>query len=85
MKTEKSKKLNIMDRRKFLRSVALTGAAITTMKDADAMSILSQSFQTSNATAKYDLVAVMGGEPEAMFRKAIEEMGGYEKLHKQRR
>lgn len=76
MKTEKSKKLNIMDRRKFLRSVALTGAAITTMKDADAMSILSQSFQTSNATAKYDLVAVMGGEPEAMFRKAIEEMGG---------
>ncbi|MDD4777255.1 MAG: DUF362 domain-containing protein [Fermentimonas sp.] len=65
-----------MDRRKFLRSVALTGAAITTMKEADAMSILSQSFQTTNAAAKYDLVAVMGGEPEAMFRKAIEEMGG---------
>lgn len=65
-----------MDRRKFLRSVALTGAAITTMKEADAMSILSQSFRTTNAAAKYDLVAVMGGEPEAMFRKAIEEMGG---------
>ncbi|HLW09858.1 MAG TPA: DUF362 domain-containing protein [Fermentimonas sp.] len=69
-----------MDRRKFLRSVALTGAALTTMKEADAMSILTQSFETTSATSNYDLVAVLGGEPEAMFRKAISEMGGMSKF-----
>ena len=71
-----------MDRRKFLRSVALTGAALTTMKEADAMSILSQSFETTNAASNYDLVAVLGGEPEDMFRKAIAEMGGMSKFIK---
>lgn len=65
-----------MDRRNFLKAVALTGAAVTTIKDADAMSVLTQSFQTTHATVKYDLVAVLGGEPEIMFRKAIAEMGG---------
>ncbi len=65
-----------MDRRNFLKAVALTGAAITTIEDADAMSVLTQSFQTTHAAAKYDLVAVLGGEPEVMFRKAIDEMGG---------
>lgn len=71
-----------MDRRKFLRSVALTGAALTTMKEADAMSILTQSFETSNAASNYDMVAVLGGEPEEMFRKAIAEMGGMSKFIK---
>lgn len=71
-----------MDRRKFLRSVALTGAALTTLKEADAMSILTQSFQTTNAASNYDLVAVLGGEPEEMFRKAIAEMGGMRKFIK---
>ena len=65
-----------MDRRKFLKAVALTGAAVTTIKDADAMSVLTQSFQTSNAQAKYDMIAVLGGEPEAMFRRAMTELGG---------
>ena len=65
-----------MDRRNFLRKIALTGAAITTIKEVEAMSLLSQSFETTKATAKYDLVAIMGGEPEEMFRKAIAEMGG---------
>ncbi len=65
-----------MDRRNFLRAIALTGAAITTIKEAEAMSMLTQSFETTQAASKYDLVAVMGGEPEAMFRKAIAEMGG---------
>lgn len=65
-----------MDRRNFLRAVALTGAALTTAKETDAMSVLTQSFETANVANKYDLVAVMGGEPEAMFRKAIAEMGG---------
>ncbi len=65
-----------MDRRKFLRAVALGGAALTTMKEADAMSILSQRFENANANTKFDLVAVLGGEPETMFQKAISEMGG---------
>ena len=65
-----------MDRRKFLRAVALSGAALTTIKEVDAMSILSQSFEATDGASKYDLVAVLGGEPEVMFRKAISEMGG---------
>ncbi len=46
------------------------------MKEADAMSILSQRFENANANTKFDLVAVLGGEPETMFQKAISEMGG---------
>ena len=72
-----------MDRRNFLKAIALTGAALTTIKESKAMSILTQSFQTNNSTTKYDLVAVMGGEPEEMFRKAIAEMGGIENFIKQ--
>jgi uncharacterized protein (DUF362 family) len=46
------------------------------------MSILTQSFETTNAASNYDLVAVLGGEPEDMFRKAIAEMGGMSKFIK---
>ncbi|MFA7390510.1 MAG: twin-arginine translocation signal domain-containing protein, partial [Proteiniphilum sp.] len=42
-----------MDRRNFLRAVALTGAALTTVKETEAMSILTQSFASAQATA-YD-------------------------------
>ena len=45
-----------MDRRNFLKAIALTGAAFTTMKEADAMSILTQGFESANAATKYDLV-----------------------------
>ncbi len=65
-----------MDRRNFLKAAALTGAAVTAIKDAGAMNILTQSFQGKSETSAYDLVAVMGGEPVEMFRRAIEEMGG---------
>jgi uncharacterized protein (DUF362 family) len=65
-----------MDRRNFLKTIALSGATLTTIKDAEAMSILKQSFQTTHTAGKYDLVAVMGNEPEIMFRQAITEMGG---------
>lgn len=68
-----------MNRRNFLRTIALTGAAFT-LKESDAMSILSQSFDSANAANAYDLVAVMGGEPDAMFRKAIAEMGEMSKF-----
>ena len=68
-----------MDRRNFLRAIALTGAAFT-LKESEAMSVLTQSFNSTNAASSYDLVAVMGGEPEVMFRKAIAEMGGMKKF-----
>ncbi len=68
-----------MNRRNFLRTIALTGAAFS-LKESDAMSILTQSFNAADAAGSYDLVAVMGGEPEAMFRKASAEMGGMSKF-----
>jgi len=70
-----------MDRRSFLKAVALTGAAIA-VKDTKAMSVLTQSFSGTgaSASASYDLIAVMGGEPEVMFRRAIAEMGGMGKF-----
>ena len=77
-----------MDRRKFLRSLALTGAATVggtvAIKEDGTLGIMSQSLhaQTSRVSTNYDLVAVLGGEPEAMFRKAIAEMGGMGKFIK---
>jgi len=65
-----------MNRRNFLKAVALSGAGFV-IKDSNAMSVMTQSFiAEGKVAAKYDLVAVMGGEPEIMFRKAIAEMGG---------
>lgn len=67
-----------MDRRDFLKTVAVAGAAVTIQR-AEAMDILTQ---TVNGSGKVDMVAVMGGEPEEMFRKAIAEMGGMSKFIK---
>lgn len=63
-----------MDRRDFLKMVAITGAAMSIQR-VEAMDMLTQTINQTGG-GKVDLVAVMGGEPEAMFRKAIEEMGG---------
>ncbi len=63
-----------MDRRDFLKTVAVTGALMTIQRS-EAMDILSQKL-ISDSGKKVDLVAVMGGEPEVMFRRAIAEMGG---------
>lgn len=76
-----------MDRRKFLKSIAITGTALgatSVLKNSEGMDILSQTFangaNAANSPVKslgnYDLVAVLGGEPEIMFRKAIAELGG---------
>lgn len=82
-----------MDRRDFLKAIALTGAALT-IKSSKAMDVLTQSLDpmagqgnaasavSSAAASKVDLVAVMGGEPVAMFRKAIAEMGGMKQFVK---
>ncbi|WP_321331445.1 DUF362 domain-containing protein [uncultured Bacteroides sp.] len=69
-----------MDRRDFLRTVAITGAAMT-MQHSEAMEILTQAVNKVGG-GKVDLVAVMGGEPEIMFRKAIAELGGIKQFVK---
>jgi uncharacterized protein (DUF362 family) len=64
-----------MDRREFLRSVALTGAVVT-ITSTGVMDILAQKVKSPTTGKPVDLVAVMGGEPEAMFRRGIAELGG---------
>lgn len=63
-----------MERRDFIKTLAVAGAAITVHRS-QAMDVLAQTF-TNAAGNKVDMVAVMGGEPEVMFRRAIEELGG---------
>jgi len=72
-----------MDRRNFLKALALTGATLT-IKQSGAVTLMTQHFNAASAPAAnaYDLVAVMGGEPVAMFRKGIAEMGGMAKFVK---
>lgn len=70
-----------MDRREFLKAIALTGAALT-IKMNGGMNVLAQTIKNSPTEKPVDLVAVMGGEPDAMFKKAITEMGGMNKFVK---
>lgn len=63
-----------MDRRDFLKTLAIAGAAVT-VQHTEAMDILSQTL-AGVENEKVDLVAVMGGEPEEMFRRGIAEFGG---------
>lgn len=73
-----------MDRRSFLRALAITGAAMT-IKESGAMTLMSQRIGGASAarnSGAYDLVAVMGGNPAEMFRKGIAEMGGMERFVK---
>ena len=57
-----------------MKTLAVAGAALT-VQHSEAMDVLAQTF-TNAGGGKVDLVAVMGGEPEIMFRRAIAEMGG---------
>lgn len=70
-----------MNRRDFLKSAALAGAAFS-FKDSGAATLMSQNFNStkSSGDGNYDLVAVMGGEPAEMCRKALIEMGGIGKF-----
>jgi len=70
-----------MDRRNFLRAMVLAGA-VATIKSGEGMEILTQTVNSTQTGAKVDIVAVMGGEPEVMFRRAISEMGGMSKFIK---
>ena len=68
-----------MDRREFLKTLALTGVAATLKWDG-VMDVMAQT--VSGTSAGCDLVAVMGGEPAEMFRKAITEFGGISRFVK---
>jgi uncharacterized protein (DUF362 family) len=70
-----------MDRREFLKTLAVTGAAFT-VKMNGGLDIFAQTIKSSPTEKAVDLVAVMGGEPEDMFKKAIAEMGGMSKFVK---
>lgn len=69
-----------MDRRDFLKTVAIAGATMTIQRS-EAMDLLTQSIN-KNSGGKPDLVAVMGDEPEIMFRRAITELGGMKQFVK---
>lgn len=71
-----------MDRRDFLKAVAIAGVAAT-VKLEGAMDVMAQTVNKAQSGASaYDLVAVMGGEPAEMFRQAIAQMGGMKKFVK---
>jgi uncharacterized protein (DUF362 family) len=62
-----------MERRKFLKSsfgAGLAAGAAITVGGFEGL------LKTSSVVAKYDMVAVMGGSPEAMFDLGIQELGG---------
>lgn len=63
-----------MTRKDFLKTVALVGMT-TTFSAAAPFAVLAQ--QGKNAAGSdVDLVALMGGEPAAMFEKGVETLGG---------
>ena len=61
-----------MNRKEFLRTLGVAGTAFT----AGTFGMLDVFAQTETKDGPVDLVAVMGGEPAAMLKKAIEELGG---------
>ena len=70
-----------MDRRNFLKALAVTGA-LTTLKSQGGMDLLAQTAQNPQTGKAVDMVAIMGGEPAAMFKRAITELGGMSKFVK---
>lgn len=64
-----------MKRRDFFKSAALVGLA-TVVKTNVFGSTLSAPTKNSAVGSEPDLVAVMGGEPEAMLLRALKEFGG---------
>ena len=65
-------------RKEFLQTLAAAGtaAAFSTVGAVDLMA------QSAGASGVYNLVAVMGGEPDVMFNVAIEQMGGMKRFVK---
>ncbi|MDR2627693.1 MAG: DUF362 domain-containing protein [Dysgonamonadaceae bacterium] len=70
-----------MKRRDFLEALAV-GSLTFTLKMSGGMDVMSQSIKSAQTGKATGLVAVMGGEPDAMFKRAIAEMGGMGKFIK---
>jgi len=68
-----------MERRKFIKAASLGSiAGVLSMQSGNAFT------ESNNAQQlPYDLVAVMGGEPEAMYASAIASLGGIRQFVKQ--
>lgn len=74
-----------MERRQFLKAAAITGLAATfSCSEGGSLSSMDMMAQkgVNAAGDEYDLVAVMGAEPDEMFRKAIAEAGGMRRFVK---
>ncbi|MDR2685127.1 MAG: DUF362 domain-containing protein [Prevotellaceae bacterium] len=70
-----------MDRREFLKALAVTGVAAS-LKIVGGEELLAQTAKNVSTKQTVDLVAIMGSEPDIMFRRAIAEMGGIGKFVK---
>lgn len=68
-----------MDRRKFIKAGFLTSSAIALGSYSNIYPFL-----PSSLSSDYDLVAIKGGEPEAMFDKAIASLGGMKNFVKKK-
>lgn len=68
-----------MKRRNFIKSSAIAGAALSLNFDGLQAALMSNTISVEKTP---DLVAVMGGEPEAMLDKALEALGGIGKFVK---
>lgn len=66
-----------MDRRKFIKAGLFTSSALALGNYTNIYPYLA-----SSLSSDYDLVAIKGGEPEAMFDKAIASLGGMKKFVK---
>lgn len=71
-----------MDRRDFLKTVAITGAAMTIQRS-EAMEILTQTINKANGD-KPDLVAVMGGRTGSHVPSCYQRAGRYEAIRQAR-
>ena len=61
-----------MNRKEFLKTLGITGTALA-VSNFDALDVFAQK---NDKTGSVDMVAVMGGEPDVMFQKAIATFGG---------
>ena len=68
-----------MKRRDFLKSSVIAGAALSLNFEGLQAALTSNSIAVEKAP---DMVAVMGGEPEVMLDKALQELGGIGKFVK---
>lgn len=65
-----------MNRKEFLKTLGAAGTGFA-VSGFDALDVFAQN---NGKDGPVDLVAVMGGEPDVMFRKALAELGGMERF-----